>query len=50
MPALILDRLVGQILVDVEKRRTGDVPLEVELSPLAGTAELPPAVDELVAR
>jgi hypothetical protein len=50
MPALTFDGLVREIRVDVEKRRAGDVSFEVELSPLAWTAELPTAVDELVAR
>jgi hypothetical protein len=50
MPALTFDGLVREILVDVEKRRAGDVLFEVELSPLARTSELPTAVDELVAR
>jgi hypothetical protein len=50
MPALTFDRNVGEILVDVEKRGARDVAFEVQLSPFAWTAELPPAVDELVAR
>jgi hypothetical protein len=50
MPALTFDGHIGEILVDVEKRRAGDVAFEVQLFPLAWTAELPPAVDELVAR
>jgi hypothetical protein len=39
-----------EVLVDVEERRAGDVPLEVELTSALRVAELPPAVDELVAR
>jgi hypothetical protein len=39
----------SEILVDVEKRRAGDVPGQVELAATAGVAELPAAVDELVA-
>jgi hypothetical protein len=50
MPALTFDGLVREILVDVEKRCAWDVPFDVELSPLPWTAELPTAVDELVAR
>ncbi len=40
----------GQVLVHVEKRRARDVPGEVELAAPAGRAELPAAVDELVAQ
>src|SRR5437764_15173198 len=42
-----LGREVG---VDVEERRTRNVPGEVQLPPTRRIAELPPAVDELVAR
>jgi len=38
-----------QIGVDVEKARAGNVAGEVQLAPAAGIAELPAAVDELVA-
>ncbi len=40
----------GQVGVDVEKARTRDVAREVELTPTPGVAELPAAVDELVAQ
>jgi hypothetical protein len=49
MPALTLDGQVREVLVDVQKGRTGDVPGEVELPPTAGLSELEPAVHELVA-
>ena len=40
----------GEVIVDVEERRPRDVSLEVQLTPATGRAELPAAVDELVAR
>src|SRR4029077_8345901 len=40
----------GEVLVHVEKRRSGDMPGEVELAALSRRAELPAAVDELVAQ
>jgi hypothetical protein len=40
----------GKLALDVEERRTRDVPREVELPPAVGLAELPAAVDELVAQ
>ena len=43
-------RSAGEIRVDVEKARARDVPGEVELAPTPGVAELPPAVEELVAQ
>jgi hypothetical protein len=50
MPALTLDGEVGEVLVDVEERGARDVALEIELEASAGAAELPAAVDELVAQ
>src|SRR5207247_2173002 len=38
----------GEVLLDVEEGRTGDVPLEVELAAARRIPQLPPAVDELV--
>ena len=38
----------GEVALDVEERRAGDVPGEVELAPAVGVAELPSAVDEAV--
>jgi hypothetical protein len=49
MPPLALDRKVGEIFVDVQERRPGDVAGEVELPTSARVAELPATVDELVA-
>ena len=49
MPALTLDRQVREVLVDVQKGRTGDVPGEVELTPAGGVSKLESAVHELVA-
>jgi hypothetical protein len=40
----------GQIGIDVEEARARDVPLEVELAAALGVAELPAAIDELVAQ
>ena len=40
----------GEIRVDVEKARTGDVSRGVELAAAAGFSELPATVDELVAQ
>jgi hypothetical protein len=40
----------GQIQVDVEEARTRDVSFQVDLTSAARVVELPPAVDELVAR
>jgi hypothetical protein len=37
-----------EVLVDVEEGRAGDVSGEKELTPAAGRAQLPAAVDELV--
>ena len=42
-------RFGGEVAVDVEKARTRDVALEVELASTRRIAELPPAIDELVA-
>ncbi len=42
-------RRPGQIGVDVEEARAGYVAFEVQLAPPTRAAELPPAVDELVA-
>jgi hypothetical protein len=50
MSALTLDGNVGEVLVDVEERGARYVALEVELAAAPGTAELPAAVDELVAQ
>jgi hypothetical protein len=41
-------RLRREIGVDVEKARTGHMPLPIELAAALGVAELPAAVDELV--
>jgi hypothetical protein len=40
----------GKIGVDVEETGARDVSLEIELAPAAGIAELPAAVNELVAQ
>jgi hypothetical protein len=40
----------GEVRVDVEKARTRYVSGDVELAPTSGVAELPAAVDELVAQ
>src|SRR5438552_1257894 len=48
MPA-VPARSGGEIRVDVEKARARDVPSEVELASALGLAQLPAAVDELVA-
>ena len=40
----------GKVAVDVEEARARDVSFEIELAPAAGIAELPAAVDELVAQ
>jgi hypothetical protein len=40
----------GKLALDVEERRTRDVPREVELVPAIELAELPAAVDELIAQ
>ena len=42
-------RLGGEVRIDVEERRTRNVPDEVELAASSRRAELPAAVDELVA-
>jgi hypothetical protein len=42
--------LRGEIGIDIEEARAGDVPGEIELAPAPGGAELPAAVDELVAQ
>jgi hypothetical protein len=47
MPPLALDRQVGE-LVDPEKRRAGDVRLEIRLPPCLDASEVVPAVDEAV--
>ena len=39
-----------QVGVDVEKARAGDVTLEVELPSASRLTQLPPTIDELVAR
>jgi hypothetical protein len=48
--AASLTRGRGEIRVDVEEARAGDVSGEVELAAAAGLAELPATVDELVAQ
>jgi hypothetical protein len=45
-----LARLRREVGVDVEEARAGNVAGEVELTPARGIAELPAAVDELVAQ
>ena len=49
MPALVGDGEVGEVLVHVEERGARHVPGEIELAPALGRAQLPAAVDELVA-
>jgi hypothetical protein len=49
MPALALDGQVGKILVHVQERGARNVAAEIELAALIRLAELPAAVDELVA-
>ena len=48
--ATALSRRRREVLVDVEKARTGDVARKVELASSRGIAKLPAAVDELVAQ
>jgi hypothetical protein len=47
MPTRVRDRQVGQVLVDIEKRRARDKSREIELAPSVGVTEIPAAVDEL---
>jgi len=47
MAPRIRHREVRKVLVDIEERGARNMPGEVELSPPAGRAELPAAVDEL---
>ena len=49
MAPRVRHRQIGQILLDVEKRGAGDVPLEVAPAAAAGRTELPTTVDEEVA-
>ena len=48
MPSCALDREVGQVGVDVEEGRAGDVPRPVERVSSARVADVPAAVDEAV--
>ena len=47
MAPRIWDGEIGKVLIDVEKRGAGDMPLEVQLAAPGGISELPAAVDEL---
>jgi hypothetical protein len=38
-----------EIVVNVEERRAGDVPLEIELASATPVTQIPTAIDELVA-
>jgi hypothetical protein len=38
----------GQVPLHVQERSSGNVPFEIELTPMLWVAELPPAIDELV--
>ena len=49
MPPLRRGGQVGEIVVDVEERGPGNVARDIELASSSGRAELPPAVDELIA-
>ena len=46
MPAGVLDRQVGEILVHVEERRAGRMPFEVRASPAGRIQDVEAAVDE----
>jgi hypothetical protein len=48
--ALPGSRAIGEVVVDVEERSAGDVPLEVRAAAVLGVGEVPAAVDELVAQ
>jgi hypothetical protein len=50
MAALSGSRAVGKVVVEVEERSAGDVPLEVGAAAVLGVGEVPAAVDELVAQ
>ena len=49
MTARSLEGQVGKVFVHVEERGAGNVPREIELTPAGRVAELPAAIDELVA-
>ncbi len=49
MPSLSRHGEIGQVLVEVEEGRAGEVAGGVELPPALGRAQLPATVDELVA-